>query len=438
MRSLYTAVVLTSLATLSLSLLAFFAIEQRYEERYLNPVFDAMDRVELDSARSALEEKGSEGLSAYLTQLDRAFGPFHYLLNTDGKDIVSGQKHSDLLPTRRATGSRGWINGQFVVTRRSPDGRYWLVAVDRRPADPWASLPYYAWVVGVTGVWCWLAVVGVVSPIRKVTAIMESFGGGDLGARAKLQRKDEIGALADSFDGMAERLETLVVSERRLLQDISHELRSPLTRLKLAVRLTRTAPDPGAALDRVERETNRITSLVSEIVEMTRLEGDPQARKMAPIDLSEIVRETLDDCRVEAQLLRACSLRVEGELQGEVSGDYELLRRAVENVLRNAIRYSQEGSSIDVELAEDSTGASITIRDYGPGVPNESLAQIFEPFFQLEEARDGDTGGIGLGLSIAKRAVRLHRGTIVAENAEPGLRVRITVPVRVPQIAYQA
>jgi len=225
------------------------------------------------------------------------------------------------------------------------------------------------------------------------------------------------------------------VSERRLLEDISHELRSPLTRLKLAVRLTRTATDPNAALDRVERETNRITSLVSEIVEMTRMEGDPLSRNAEPVNLRQLVEETVDDCRVEAQLFRGCSIRVEGKLSGELAGDREILRRAFENVLRNAIRYSPEQAIIEVALAESSHLITITVRDYGPGVPAESLTQIFEPFFQVEEGRDEETGGIGLGLSIAKRAVRLHRGTITAQNALPGLRVQIAIPTMVPQVS---
>jgi signal transduction histidine kinase len=111
-----------------------------------------------------------------------------------------------------------------------------------------------------------------------------------------------------------------------------------------------------------------------------------------------------------------------------VSGNQELLRRAVENVLRNAIRYSPEHAAIDVALAENARCASITARDYGPGVPEESLTQIFESFFRVEEARDEGSGGIGLGLSIAKRAVRLHQGTITAQNVDPGLRVEIAIP----------
>ncbi|HUD68329.1 MAG TPA: ATP-binding protein [Candidatus Sulfotelmatobacter sp.] len=119
---------------------------------------------------------------------------------------------------------------------------------------------------------------------------------------------------------------------------------------------------------------------------------------------------------------------------GEVAGDRELLRRAFENVLRNAIRYSPEQAAIEVALAESARLITIAVRDYGPGVPAESLTRIFEPFFRVEEGRDEKTEGINLGLSIAKRAVRLHRGTITAQNAHPGLRVQIAIPTTVPQV----
>jgi two-component system sensor histidine kinase CpxA len=187
----------------------------------------------------------------------------------------------------------------------------------------------------------------------------------------------------------------------------------------------------------VQRETDRITTLVSEIVEMTRMEGDPHAHKMEPLSLGQVMQEAVEDCGVEAQLYRGCGIRVDGRLTGEVSGNRELLRRAVENVLRNAIHYSPERGSVDVRLAENQHGATITIRDYGPGVPSELLLQVFEPFFRVEEARDGDSGGIGLGLSIAKRAVRLHQGTIRAQNAFPGLQVEIALPTVQPASEQQ-
>jgi signal transduction histidine kinase len=428
MRSLYAAVAFAMLGTLSISLLAFLAITDHVQKQYLYPVFEAMDELELESARSAWIEGGATAVSSYLDKLNNLFGTFHYILNSEGVDIVSGQRRPELLPGPPALASRGRVNGQYVVTHRSPDGRYWLVAVDPRQPSQWTLFPYYLLVIAVTGILCWLVAVGVVSPLRKVTAIVDQFGRGDLSVRASLQRRDEIGELAGSFDAMADRLQTLVTSERRLLQDISHELRSPLTRLKLAVRLSRTAIDQNFALDRVERETNRITALVSEIVEMTRMEGDPQSRRMHPVSIGQVIKETMEDCRVEAHLSRGCDIRVQGQLSGKVSGDHELLRRAFENVLRNGIRYSPEHGAIDVSLAEDPHFATITVRDYGPGVPTESLTQIFEPFFRVEEARDDETGGVGLGLSIAKRAVRLHRGTITAQNALPGLRVQIAIP----------
>jgi signal transduction histidine kinase len=312
MRSLYVTVMLAMLGTLSISLLAFLAITDHVQKQYLYPVFEAMDELELESARSAWNDGGAAGVSSYMARLNHLFGTFHYLLNSDGVDIVSGQRRADMLPPSPSPGSRGRVNGQYVVTHRSPDGRYWLVAVDPRQPSQWTLFPYYLLVMGATGILGWLAAVGVVSPLRRVTAIVERFGQGDLSVRTNMCRRDEIGGLARSFDAMAERLQILVISERRLLEDISHELRSPLTRLKLAIRLTRTANDQNLALDRVERETNRITALVSEIVEMTRMEGDPQSRRIEPVSMEQLVTETVDDCRVEAQLFRGCGIRVEG------------------------------------------------------------------------------------------------------------------------------
>lgn len=428
MRSLYVGIALALAGALSLSLVAYLAISDHVQRVYLNPVFEAMDELELESARQAYTDGGGEAVEKYMQHLDRMFGISHYLLNARGVDLASGVNRKELLPASSSTKSRGIVGGRLVITHRSEDGEFWFVAVDPRQSNRWTFSPYYLLVIGVSGALCWVAAVGIVSPIRKVTATVERFGRGDLSVRTKMRRRDEIGALARSFDAMAGRLETLVVSERRLLQDISHELRSPLTRLKLAIRLTRSAADPKAALDRVEKEANRITSLVSEIVEMTRLEGDPESRKLEPVNFGTLVTETIDDCRVEAQLFRGCSLQVKGEIRGNVLGEAELLRRAVENVVRNAIRYAPEHSDIEIEMKDDAGQAGITVRDYGPGVPEELLQQIFDPFFRVAGAREADSGGVGLGLSIAKRAIHLHHGTIAAENAGPGLRVRIALP----------
>jgi two-component system sensor histidine kinase CpxA len=167
--------------------------------------------------------------------------------------------------------------------------------------------------------------------------------------------------------------------------------------------------------------------MVSELVEITRAEGDPEARKFEIVDLEQVVNDMVSEERLDAEL-RECSLQVSGQLARPLWGDPELLRRAVANVLRNAIRYSPSHSAVEVRLAETADTSIVEIRDYGPGVAEDLLSQIFKPFFRAEESRDTNSGGIGLGLSIAMRAVQVHQGTITAENEKPGLKVRIVLP----------
>jgi two-component system sensor histidine kinase CpxA len=226
---------------------------------------------------------------------------------------------------------------------------------------------------------------------------------------------------------MADRIETLLTAERRLLQDISHELRSPLARLSFAAELTKTAEDRNAAAARVTKEIDRLTNLVGALVEVTRVEGDPATRRVEHLDLERLVQELIESSRMETDA-RGCRVRFESEGPLPVRGDRELLRRAVENVLRNAIRYAPEGTAIDVRLEAAAGKAAISIRDYGAGVPAEMLPRIFQPFFRVDGSRGSQTGGVGLGLAIAHRAISAHHGQIGAENAAPGLRVRLEIP----------
>ena len=242
------------------------------------------------------------------------------------------------------------------------------------------------------------------------------------------KRRDEIGDLARSYDQMAERIQTLLAAERRLLQDISHELRSPLARLSFAAELTKTAEDRTAAAARLRKEIDRLTSLVGALLQMTRLEGDPSSRSMEEATLGPLLEELVDDCRVEAEA-RGCRILLQTGASVKVQADRELLRRAAENILRNAIRYAPEGTSIDIALESSGNTALITVRDYGLGVPLESLPKIFTPFFRVDASRDNTTGGAGLGLSIAHRAVSLHHGRLLARNVEPGLLVSIELPI---------
>jgi len=427
--SLYVWVLLAMVGILSTSFVVFRAISQKVQAQRIDPVYDQFDELQLESARAILQKWGHDSVAQYMRRLDGLFGGSHYLLDGAGKDLVSGVDRSEMLPTPPAVKSRESRHGHWEITHRSADGKFWFAAEGAQPRwNIWAFLPYYFLVLGATGILCWIAAAGVISPIRRIANSIAQFGQGDLGVRVETDRPDEIGQLGRSFNDMAERMERLITSERRLLSDISHELRSPLARLKFAMKLARTSNDPAAALERIERDVNRIASLVSDIVAINVVEDDPALEEKHEICIRDIIGEVTNDCGVEAQA-RGCAISVSGQVCGQVLGNPELLRRAVENVVRNAIRYSPEKTAVEVELGEDVNDARITVRDYGPGVPDNVIQRIFDPFFRVEEARNTNGGGSGLGLSIAKRAVCVHRGRIFAENATPGLRVTIVIPL---------
>jgi signal transduction histidine kinase len=427
--SLYIWVLLAMVGILSLSFVVFRAISEQMQTQKIDPVYDRFDEMQLESARNLLLNSGTQSAANYLQSLDNIFGGSHYLLDFNGKDLISGVDRSRMLPRPPAVKSRIGTHNHWEITHRSQDGRYWFAAEGQvRPPRIWSFLPYYFLVIGVTGILCWIAAAGVISPIRRVAGKIALFGQGNLDVRIQTDRDDEIGQLGRSFNEMAERLERLITNERRLLGDISHELRSPLARLKFAIKLARTSPDPASALERIERDVNRIASLVADIVEINVVEDDPALQDKSEICIRDIINEVVRDCSLEADA-RCCTIQVSGDVCGQVHGNHELLRRAVENVLRNAIRYSPEKSPIDLSISETESDARIVVRDVGPGVPDWSIKRIFDPFFRVEEARNTNGGGSGLGLSIAKRAVHLHRGSIRAENATPGLRVTISIPL---------
>jgi two-component system sensor histidine kinase CpxA len=310
----------------------------------------------------------------------------------------------------------------------SADGRYRsIVELGPPPVDLKSFLPYYVLIFGAVALMCWLLAVNLVSPLRGLARTVERFGAGDLGARVHSLRKDEIGDLSRAFDRMAERLETLLTAERRLLQDISHELRSPLARLSFAAELVRTADDRSAAVERMKKEIQRLTDLVGALLQVTMAEGDPSSIVPELLTLDALLIEVVEDCRLEADS-RGCAIALGTVASLAILGDRELLRRAIENVLRNSIRYAPKESAVEVMVEATNGVASVSVRDYGPGVPEEALPKIFQPFFRVDGSRDSSTGGMGLGLAIAMRAVGLHHGQLQAENAHPGLRVVIKLP----------
>jgi two-component system sensor histidine kinase CpxA len=251
-------------------------------------------------------------------------------------------------------------------------------------------------------------------------------------------RRDEVAGLMRDFDAMAERIETLLKAQSRLLNDISHELRSPLARLNVALGLARQRAGVESAdmLDRIELEASRLNELIGRILTLARLEDGEQRVPQTPVPLNDIVISVTEDAEFEAQA-RHCHVRTSiPEGNWEVSGNASLLHSAVENVVRNAIRYTQEGTSVDIELARIVTGgtqqAVVRVSDSGSGVPQEALAKLFEPFYRLDDARGRQTGGVGLGLAITERAVRFHGGKVTASNRNGG---GLVVEIRLPLIS---
>ena len=277
------------------------------------------------------------------------------------------------------------------------------------------------------GALCYLLAVHLASPLRNLRRVVDRFGRGELGMRFHLARRDEIGELARAFNRMADHITTLLSAERRLLQDVSHELRSPLARLGFAVELAKTSNDQEAALTRIRKEADRLGQLVDELLQLTRAEGDPAARNVDEFDLGELIDDLVEDCAVEAEA-KKCRLVTRIAEKPILFGERELVRRACENVLRNAIRHAPADSQIEVSLSTRDGRATITIRDYGPGVPPDVLGEIFQPFYRVEKDRDRSSGGIGLGLAITQRAIELHHGRVTAQNANPGLIVEIELP----------
>jgi signal transduction histidine kinase len=377
-------------------------------------------------ASHAYESGGKEALKEYLSRLESMFPGHHTLVDRNGIDVLTGRDRSADLRHAGPHWSPG-TQSRMLLAWPSRDGKYRVIIDAPAPPGPWSQIPYYLWIGAAAFAFSYILTLLLGSPLRSLEQVVERFGRGDLSARAESRRQDEFGKLAGSFNLMAERIETLLTAERRLLQDVSHELRSPLARLEFAVELARTSPDRGKALDRIKKEADRLSTLVSELLQVTRAESDPQSRNLAAIPLRGLLEDVIGDAAVESEA-REIVLRLEAADALELRGDRELLRRAVENVLRNAIRYAPEGTVVEISLRKHGDHALIAMRDYGPGVPEESLSSLFKPFFRVEADRNRDSGGVGLGLSIAQRAVTLHQGSIRARNAQPGLLVEIELP----------
>lgn len=286
----------------------------------------------------------------------------------------------------------------------------------------------------VGGCICYLLAWRITAPVRRLRQAVQQLADGNLKARTGIEtgrRGDEITDLGSDFDRMAEQIEALVLSQRQLVRDISHELRSPLARLQVALGLARRDAPPRTeqALDRIEREGERLNELIGELLTLSLLENGASFTASETVEMQALLTEIVEDASFEAA---ESSRRVQlVAVPALVAGNRELLRRALENVVRNALHYTAEGTCVQVASGLENSALVIRVLDQGPGVPDEMLSAIFQPFYRVAEARDRLSGGTGIGLAITARAVALHGGSVKAVNRpEAGLEVEIRLPVR--------
>ncbi len=390
--------------------------------------------------------EGEIGLRQYLTRqrdsetikeiglIDEAGRPANGELSNIGEILpviervrTSESAEIDVSPLDSAIGAVPVVfaNGQryFLVVR-------WLPP--RAPSlffDSWLG---YVRLIGVllTGVVvCYLLSMYLTAPIRRLREATQHFAGGDLQTRVAssvARRRDELGDLARDFDVMAERIESLIMSQQRLSRDISHELRSPLARMNVALEIAKqkSNPDTAPLLDRIENESTRLNEMISRLLILAKLESGAEDIERARVDLTELVRDVAADADFEAQA-KGKFVEVSSSENCTVIGSEALLRSAIENVLRNAVRYTPERTIVEVSVVNANGHAVVRVADHGGGVPPDELENLFRPFYRVGEARERKTGGIGLGLAIAERAVRAHKGTITAKNANGGLLIEI-------------
>jgi two-component system sensor histidine kinase CpxA len=407
-----------------------------------------------------LDNEGTAALRKYIASFESDPGRRNYLFDADGHEVVGQDvppkvhKALEAMAEASNTEQHVFTKDRIIAEKMiGPSGRSHVVIV----AFPQPSLLYaplvdflnedlgrggvirLVAVLMVAGALCFWLARQITRPLDKLRAATRELANDHLATRVDkriLSRGDELADLGGDFDRMAERIETLVNAQRRLLSDVSHTLRSPLARLNVALGLARQQANPEISdhLDRIERETDRLNKLIGQLLTMARVESglDQGAQKI--FDLSTLVEEVAADGDYEARS-RQCVVQLRPPVPCMVEGSREMLRTAVENVVRNAVRHTAERTPVEIgleclDVGRDSR-AVITIRDHGAGVPEEALRDLFTPFHQVTDAVHPYADSTGLGLAITERAFRLHGGDVAAENAPGGgLVVTLHLPTR--------
>ena len=365
-----------------------------------------------------------------------------WLIDAAGNDVTGQQLPQVVIKAAQSTRDSGDPtvrvdeDATFVSTRIAGHrGTYTLVArYDTVPLLRGEGLfRLFAISTVLASIACFLLAHYLSAPIWQLRLATRRIASGDLNARAGEKfgkRSDEIADLVRDFDSMADRVRDLLQNQKRLLTDVSHELRSPLARLRVALALARRHEDPSQrpALDRIEKEVERLDEMIGRSLMLSRLESGEIELTTSEVDLNGVIESVVEDARYEAEKT-GHSIEFTTDVRLHVQSDEKLLRSSIENVLRNALYYTAGNEPIHVRLSYSGSSAKLQVRDNGPGVPPEALPNLFRAFYRVDDSRGSRTGGTGLGLAIAQRAILAHGGTITAFNADPhGLVVEISIP----------
>jgi len=409
-----------------------------------------------EEASVPLRDGGLPAMQAWLRESElRNTGVTTYIVDMHGADILDRPLTERIERRVQRMGSLGYLadaEGHAPPLMRDPMRAYpQIVGPDGTVYTFFFAFPGYTLfgilgapgvylavlfvAIGVSALACWWLARTLSRPVAQLQRSARALAAGNLEARVGddlAQRKDELGVLARDFDQMAERVRSLLASKETLLRYVSHELRSPLARLRVALMLARReGADTQREMERIERETERLDTLIGQILRLSRLSTDDPSLVPQIVDVTQLVSEVVEDARMEAGGSEKGVEWTAGPI-AHVRGSPELIRSAIENILRNAIRFTPRQASVDAALRIEGNSVLVTIRDRGPGVPQMELERIFEPFYRVPETSDSGSAGGGLGLTIASRAITLHHGTVRARNADDGgLIVEIKLPLHV-------
>ena len=451
MKSLFLKIFLSFWLAFALFLVLAILVTLAFRPRASS--WEALLATALNESVNTYEERGKSGLREYLDNLERTQHVRAFLFNENMEEV--SHRGAPEWAVRVAGGGPRVPHEGFIFpapppvlrdSRASSDGMHRYTLILSPPPGPRLflgprGLPIPGLIIAVisSGVVCYFLAWFLTMPVVRLRTAARQLAAGDLTARTgapSSHRRDEVAGLMRDFDAMAERIETLVKAQSRLLNDISHELRSPLARLNVALGLARqrSGPESATMLERIELEAARLNELIGRLLTLARMEDGEQHVPSTLVLLDEVVLDVADDAEFEAQARRC---HVHSEIPAGswvVRGDPSLLHSAIENVVRNAIRYTREDSTVEIQLEKtvSATRAEAVVRvtDCGDGVPPDALEKLFQPFYRIDDARGRQTGGVGLGLAITERAVRFHGGRVAASNrAEGGLVVEIHLPL---------